>query len=138
MPPDTAMPRAKIVAVSGAAAIVCAGALLVAATPAPVANVAVDGGALFKQRCQGCHSVTAGAAAVVAPNLAGVVGRKAAATPYRYSDALKASGLTWSRANLDKYLSGPMQLVPGTRMVVKVANPNERQAIIDYLAKSGR
>jgi cytochrome c len=65
-----------------------------------------------------------------------VVGRKAASTDYHYSPALKASGLTWSRANLDHFLSGPMQMVPGTRMVVRVGDPAERAAIIDYLAHS--
>lgn len=102
-----------------------AGALLpVAASAAP------DGGTLFKQRCQSCHS---GPTSPIAPNLAGVVGRKAAATNFRYSPALKASGITWTKPNLDRFLTGPQQMVPGTRMVIRVGDPAERTAIITYL-----
>lgn len=107
---------------------------LALAAPAPTAAAAADGGALFRMRCQSCHSVIPGATSPLAPNLADVVGRRAAATAFRYSDALKQSGVTWSRANLDRYLSGPMQMIPGTRMVIKVSNPAERAAIIAYLA----
>jgi cytochrome c len=102
--------------------------------PAPTAAAAAPGAAQFRMRCQSCHSVTPGAAAALGPNLAGVVGRKAAATTFRYSDALKRSGLTWTRPNLDRYIAAPTQVVPGTRMVIKVTNPTERAAIIDFLA----
>jgi cytochrome c len=107
----------------------------VAATPATSASAAPDGGALFKQRCQGCHVVTPGQPPVVAPNLAGIVGRKAGAgAGYQYSDALKGANITWTKANLDKFLAGPQQMVPGTRMIVKVSDPAERAAIINFLA----
>lgn len=109
---------------------------LVATTPLIAAPPAPDGAALFRARCVACHAITPGAAATIAPNLAGVVGRKAASTAFRYSDALKGSGKVWTRASLDTFLAAPMQVVPGTRMVIKVADPAERAAIIDYLAKT--
>ena len=116
--------------------------LLVVATllaaEAPAVAPAPDGGTLFRQRCQSCHSVTPGQASTLAPNLAGVVGRKAAATGFNYSPALKASKLTWNRANLDQYLTAPTRMVPGTRMVIPVADPQQRAAIIDFLARTGR
>jgi cytochrome c len=95
-----------------------------------------DGGALFKQRCQMCHTVDAGKPAGLAPNLAGVVGRKAASTAFNYSPALKASGLTWSKATLDSFLTAPMKLVPGTRMVIAIPDPQQRAAVIAYLAST--
>jgi cytochrome c len=95
-----------------------------------------DGGQVFKQRCQACHSATAAKTTPLAPNLAGVVGRKAAATSFAYSPALKASKLTWTRASLDKYLAAPMKTVPGTRMVVSIPDPAARAAVIDFLAKA--
>ena len=95
------------------------------------AVAAPDGGTLFKQRCGSCHS---GPTSPIAPNLAGVVGRRAASTSFNYSPALKASGLTWTRPNLDRFLTGPQQMVPGTRMVIRVSDPAERGAIIAYLA----
>jgi cytochrome c len=105
---------------------------------APAASAGPDGAALFRQRCQSCHSVTAGPSTPLAPNLAGVVGRKAASTGFNYSTALKASKLTWTRANLDRYLSGPMRMVPGTRMVISVTDAQQRAAVVDYLARTGR
>ncbi|MDR2858014.1 MAG: c-type cytochrome [Novosphingobium sp.] len=107
-----------------------------AAGAAPAAD-APDGGALFRQRCQSCHSVTPGQNSPLAPNLSGVVGRHAGSTGFNYSSALKASKLVWNRGNLNRFLSGPAKLVPGTRMVVIVSDPQQRAAIIDYLARTG-
>jgi len=98
-----------------------------AAAPAP------NGETLFRQRCQSCHSVAAGRTTPLGPNLVGVVGRKAGSTPFRYSPALKASGLTWSRATLDRFLAAPTRTVPGTRMVVAVPDAAQRAALIGYL-----
>jgi cytochrome c len=97
-----------------------------------------DGATLFRQRCQSCHSVTPGQNSPLAPNLAGVVGRNAGATIFNYSPALKASKLVWNRANLDRFLTSPTRMVPGTRMVMPVADPQQRAAIIDYLAGTRR
>lgn len=106
---------------------------LAAAAPA-VAQDAAAGAAFFKQRCQTCHTVTPGQAPGLAPNLFGVVGRKAASTTFNYSTALKASGLTWDTATLDKFLTSPMKLVPGTRMLIPVSDPKQRADLIAYLA----
>jgi cytochrome c len=95
------------------------------------------GEAQFNQRCKVCHVVTpGGAAGPIAPNLRGVVGRKAASTAFKtYSPALKASNLVWSSANLDKFLAAPAKVVPGTRMVIAVSDAAQRKAIIAWLAK---
>jgi cytochrome c len=102
--------------------------------PAVAAPPAIDGGALFRQRCVACHSVTPGARAVMAPNLAGVVGRNAGASTFNYSPALKASRLVWNRANLERFIAGPGQMVPGTRMVISVSDAAQRTAIVNYLS----
>ncbi len=117
-------------------ALVPAAALLGMASVLPAQTAPKpDGGALFRMRCQSCHSVVPGARAVLAPNLAGVTGRKAASATFNYSPALKASNLTWTRANLDRYLTGPTKMVPGTRMVISVSDAKQRAAIIDYLVR---
>lgn len=83
--------------------------------------------------CRSCHSTQAGQNGI-GPTLAGVVGAKAGATPgYAFSPALRASGITWDRASLDTWLQGPMKMVPGTKMVLPVSDPQKRRAIIDYL-----
>lgn len=101
---------------------------------AVVAQSAPNGDTLFRQRCAMCHSAVSTRQSPLGPNLAGVVGRKAAATTFNYSPALKKSGLTWSRANLDRYLTAPTRMVPGTKMAVALPNAAERAALINYLA----
>jgi len=112
----------------------------IAVVPAlsPASAAGPNGATLFAQRCGSCHSVQAGAPATIAPNLAGVVGRKAATGNFRYSSALKASGLTWTKQNLNTFLSGPGKMVPGTRMVITIHDTAQRKAIIDFLASTSK
>ena len=110
------------------------GAAIVALSPAGAAPSGPDGATLFRQKCGVCHSVTPGARAILAPSLLRIVGRKAASTTFNYSPALKASNVTWTRANLDQFLQGPGRRVPGTRMVVMVNDAQQRAAIVRYLA----
>ena len=69
------------------------------------------------------------------PNLHGLFGRQAGSEARftSYSPALKASKIRWSEATLDQYLAAPTQKVPGTRMVVRVADPAKRKALIAWL-----
>lgn len=97
---------------------------------------APNGDMLFRQRCAMCHSTSAGRQMPMGPNLSGVVGRKAGATPFNYSPALKKSGLTWTRTNLDRYLAAPARMVPGTKMVVTVPNAADRAALTAYLTSA--
>ena len=117
-----------------AAALLGAGLAQAATAPLPPGN-AVKGKAMFNQQCMLCHSAAAGQEGA-APTLFGVVGRKAATDPGfpGYSRALKASGLTWTAANLNTFLAGPAKLVPGTAMPITVNAPQDRANIIAYLA----
>ena len=117
--------------------LIPAAALLAMASALPAAGPAPDGAQLFQQRCASCHNMVPGARAVLAPSLVGVVGRKAASSTFNYSPALKASNLAWTRANLDRFLSGPGRMVPGTRMVIAVSDPAQRAAILNFLARPG-
>jgi cytochrome c len=101
--------------------------------PALAQDVAA-GAALFKDRCQMCHTVTPGQPPGLGPNLWSVVGRKAASTPFAYSDALKGSGLVWNKATLDKFLAAPSKLAPGTRMVIAISDPKQRADLTAYLS----
>ena len=98
--------------------VLAAGVLLAAAASqaAGPAGDAKAGEALFKSRCFMCHSGSPGHPSALAPDLHGVGGRKAASTGFAYSDALKKSGLTWTKANLDTFLTAPGKMVPGTRI----------------------
>jgi cytochrome c len=89
---------------------------------------------LFKQRCAACHSVVAGKAGTIGPNLKGVVGRKSGATAYSYSPAMKRANIAWTTRNLDRYLAGPSRMVPGTKMAIAVPDAAQRAEIVRYLA----
>ena len=108
------------------------------ASAMPAQAQAPDGATIFRMRCGSCHTVVPAARAVLGPNLSGVTGRKAASTTFNYSPALKASGLTWTRANLDRYLTAPTRMVPGTRMVIAVSDAAQRAALLNYLARPTR
>ena len=108
--------------------------VLAHAAAAPAGDPA-KGLALFTQRCGICHSVVDDTGPRPAPSLKGIVGRPAASVAtFKYSPALKASGLTWTRANLDKWLNSPAALVPGTFMVINLPNTAERGDVLAYLA----
>lgn len=95
---------------------------------------AQDGAQVFVT-CKTCHSGPKSTA--LAPTLNGVVGRKAGSlTDFKYSPALQEKGkggLVWTEANLDKFLTKPSALVPGTRMVIAVPDAARRKAVIAYL-----
>ena len=112
--------------------------LLAMGASLPAQAQAPDGATIFRMRCGSCHTVVPAGRAVLGPNLSGVVGRKAASTTFNYSPALKASGLTWTRANLDRYITAPSRMVPGTRMVIAVSDAAQRAALLNYLTRPAR
>lgn len=105
------------------------------AAPLPAASAGPERPAAFVQ-CASCHSVEPGKA-LIGPSLHGAFGSAAGSRPgYPYSPAMKASGLTWTRANLDKFLTAPRQMVPGTKMTFPgLADAAKRKEVIDYLEK---
>jgi cytochrome c len=87
---------------------------------------------LYWQRCSQCHATTTEPRQ--GPGLAGVVGRKAGSVPgFPYTPQLKSSGLAWDRKMLDRFLTNPSAVVPGTLMPMMVPDPKDRQDIIDFL-----
>jgi cytochrome c len=95
---------------------------------------ATAGAKVFAQ-CSACHAVGAGAQNNIGPALNGVVGRAAGTYPgYRYSSAMRKSGLTWDEATLTQYLRGPDEMVPGTKMAFPgIASDQDVANVIAYL-----
>ena len=86
--------------------------------------------------CAACHKLEAGANNV-GPSLHGVFARKAGEiADFRYSPAIKRSGITWTPETLDKFITDPQALVPGNRMpYAGMASPGDRADLIAYLQK---
>ncbi len=85
------------------------------------------------QACSGCHSIDEND---VGPRHRGVLGRRAGSLPdYAYSKALRDSQIVWDAANLDRWLTSPQALVPGTKMFFSLADAQMRADIIAYLAQ---
>ena len=84
----------------------------------PASMLAADaehGRQIFLQ-CAACHG-NHGQGGEAAPPLAGVFGRKAGSVEdFRYSPAMKRSGLVWDEANLQAFATDPQAMVKGTRM----------------------
>lgn len=93
------------------------------------AGDAARGRELFQQSCAVCHVRGGGQG----PDLAGVVGRKAGTASFGYSAAMTKSDLVWNESTLDRFLSDPTSLVPGTNMAVKVEQEPDRRDLIAYL-----
>ena len=114
----------------GAAALFMLTLLAPLLKPAGTADVN-RGKAIFEKRCTGCHALNIDKEG---PRLGGIFGRAAGSIPtFTYSDAVKKSGVTWDAAALDKWLTDPDALIPGSDMAFRVVDAGERSAIIAYL-----
>jgi cytochrome c len=111
-------------------------ALLITLLAAGVARAdgdAARGQAKFGD-CAACHKLEAGANNV-GPSLHGIFTRKAGEiADFRYSPAMKRSGISWTPETLDKFISDPQALVPGNRMpYAGIASASDRADLIAYL-----
>jgi cytochrome c len=109
--------------------------VLLHAIPFTLAHAAADpkrGEVLF-QRCASCHAVGPYATGGYGPQLNRIVGRRAASTKdYRYSEAMKKSGLVWDEKTLSAYLRAPHDVVPGTSM--RFWGIKDEQQVADLLS----
>ncbi len=115
----------------------CAQTMLAVILALPVVPAAaMDGGAkLYKKHCKVCHTLGKGEAARQGPNLWAVVGRPAGSVKgFKYSKAMAAVGITWTRENLDAWLKDPKALIPGSVMIYKQKDPDIRKQIIEFVA----
>jgi cytochrome c len=89
------------------------------------------------QECAACHKLDSGANEV-GPTLHGIFARKAGTlADFRYSPAMKRSGIVWTPETLDKYIADPQAAIPANRMpYAGMADAGDRADLIAYLIKA--
>ena len=106
--------------------------LAVASAPPFAAADARPRGEEIYARCLACHAL---AYDRTGPRHCGLFGRRAGSLPgYDYSEAMRRSGIVWDAATLDRFLTAPTQVVPGTTMgYAGIPDPAERATLIAWL-----
>ncbi len=107
----------------------------------PLAAARADGdparGEARFQECAACHRLEAGANEV-GPSLHGIFTRKAGElADFRYSPAMKRSGIVWTAQTIEQYVADPQAMIPANRMpYAGMASAADRADLIAYLAKA--
>jgi cytochrome c len=113
-----------------------AAALLLVSTRVAFADGDAARGEKRFEECVACHALEKGKESV-GPDLHGVFGRKAAGSDFRYSPALKRSGIVWSEQTIDSFIADPQAVVPGNRMpFAGIPDASARADLIAYLVKT--
>lgn len=83
-------------------------------------------------RCVACHSLGRNR---TGPLHCGLIGRRAGSVEgFEYSDAMKKSDVIWDATALDKFLTSPLEFIPGTTMGFSgVKDMQARRDLIAYL-----
>jgi cytochrome c len=77
----------------------------------------LERGELLSFACQACHTLDAGGAHLIGPNLHGIFGRRAGTLPgFEYSAALRSADLVWTPEALDAWLADPSGFIEGNNM----------------------
>lgn len=117
--------------VLAAAALAAALSAVAQAAPAPPKGDAVRGRQVYGRRCSGCHTLVRNGEG---PRHLHVFGSRAGSVEdYSYSEALADSGIVWTEATLDRWLTDPDLMVPGNSMGYRVRSARDRADIIAYL-----
>lgn len=83
---------------------------------AALAEGDVEKGEKVFKKCKACHFIDK-EKNKVGPHLVGIMGRMAgAADGFKYSDAMKGSGITWDEESLTAYLADPKGYIKGNKM----------------------
>lgn len=91
-------------------------------------------------KCMACHTIAAGGAAGIGPNLNGVVGTAIGshAAGFAYSEALTSVGGNWTYEALDAWLKSPKAFANGTKMSFPgLSDPQERANVLAYMRANG-
>ena len=116
--------------------------LLLAAVFTATAGVAWAGGDAARgeqkfEECHACHALERDKESV-GPSLFGVFGRKAGeGADFRYSPAMKRSGITWTPQTVDAFVADPQATVAANRMpYAGMPDVGDRADLVAFLQKT--
>jgi cytochrome c len=101
--------------------------------------VTAEDGERVWAKCQSCHSINAGGANGVGPNLHAIMGADVAAKPgFSYSGALQALDGVWDWERMNNWLRNPRGYVDGTKMAFAgLSKIEDRAAVSLYMNANG-
>jgi cytochrome c len=113
------------------------GIALAVASSAAKAEGDPEKGAKVFNKCKTCHNVDS-TKNKVGPTLVGIFGRPAGSVEgFKYSDAMKSSGIVWSEETIEAYVKDPKAYVPGNKMVFAgLKKEDEIEDLIAYLKQA--
>jgi len=93
-----------------------------------------DAGKKIFKKCSSCHSLEEGINKV-GPSLYNIVGATAASDgKFKYSKAMRESGVIWTDENLSAFLTKPKKFMKGTKMsFAGIKKPEQLADLIAYL-----
>ena len=111
-------------------------AAIVTAGPAFAEGDAAAGKKVYN-KCKTCHALEAGKKKL-GPSLNGIIGRTAGSVEgFKYSDAMKDSGVVWTEENIAAYLEKPKEFIAGNKMAFAgLRKEQDRANLIAYLKEA--
>ncbi|MEM6858609.1 MAG: cytochrome c family protein [Pseudomonadota bacterium] len=102
-------------------------------------EVTADQGAKVFAKCSACHSIEAGGANGVGPNLHAIMGANVAAkSGYTYSGSMAGFGGQWGWDEMNAWLKKPSSYVEGTKMsFAGLSKVEDRAAVALYMNTYG-
>lgn len=90
-------------------------------------------------KCSSCHTIAAGGANGIGPNLYATMGKPHGhVAGFAYSGALKAVPGNWDFAGMNEWLASPRKYAPGTKMsFAGLGSAEDRANLIAYLNAQG-
>lgn len=89
-------------------------------------------------KCKACHTIDAGGADGVGPNIHGILGKAIAGGGFAYSNPLKEVGGNWSFEQMDAWIASPKKFAVGNKMSFPgIGKAEERAALLLYMNAQG-